>query len=188
MAKRRERWKLEQSDWDASRLVFIDETGLNTKMASLYGWAGSSSRCVSKAPHGHWKSSTFVGALRAGAMTAPWLLDSTMNGESFLACVTTQLVPTLSAGDVVVCDNLSSHKVAGVAEAIESAGARLMFLPPYSPDLNPIEMAFSKLKALLRKASARTFPALVEAVAQTLQKLTESDCSGFFKHAGYASY
>ena len=120
-------------------------------------------------------------------MTAPWLLDGAMNGESFLAYVTTQLVPTLSKGDVVVCDNLSSHKVAGAAEAIELAGARLMFLPPYSPDLNPIEMAFSKLKALLRKAAARTFPALIDAVAKTLPKLAASDCSGFFKHAGYAT-
>ena len=156
-------------------------------MASLYGWADSSRRCVAKVPHGHWKSSTFVGALRQEGMTAPWLVDAAMNGESFLAYVTTQLVPTLTKGDIVVCDNLSSHKVAGVAEAIESVGARLMFLPPYSPDLNPIEMAFSKLKTLLRKAAARTFQALLEAVAKTLPKLTTRDCSAFFKHAGYTT-
>lgn len=155
-------------------------------MASLYGWADSSRRCAAKVPHGHWKSSTFVGALREGGMTAPWLVDAAMNGESFLAYVTTQLAPTLSEGDVVVCDNLASHKVAGVAEAIESAGAKLVFLPPYSPDLNPIEMAFSKLKTLLRKASARTFEALLEAVAKSLPEITASDCLAFFRHAGYA--
>ena len=154
-------------------------------MASLYGWAPSSKRCVAKVPCGRWKSSTFVGALRSGGMTAPWLVDAAMNGEGFLAYVTTQLVPTLKKGDVVVCDNLSSHKVGGAREAIEAVGAELVFLPAYSPDLNPIEMAFSKLKALLRKASARTFDALLDEVASILPKITEKDCKGFFRHAGY---
>lgn len=154
-------------------------------MASLYGWADSSKRCVAKVPHGHWKSSTFVGALRQEGVTAPWLLDGAMNGESFLTYVKTQLLPTLSAGDIVICDNLSSHKVSGVREAIESIGAQIVFLPPYSPDLNPIEMAFSKMKTLLRKASARTFQALLDAVAQVLPEISENDCCAFFKHAGY---
>jgi len=121
-------------------------------------------------------------------MTAPWLLDAAMNGESFLAYVKTQLLPTLGSGDIVICDNLASHKVSGVAEAIESAGAKIVFLPPYSPDLNPIEMEFSKMKTLLRKAAARTFQALLEAVAEALPKITKSDCAAFFKHASYNSY
>lgn len=173
--------------WDCSRLLFIDESGLNTKMVPLYGWSPRSSRCESKAPHGHWKSSTFVGAMGVGGIVAPWLLDGSMDGAGFLAYVRTQLVPVLKPGDIVVCDNLSSHKVAGVAEAVEKAGAKLLHLPPYSPDLNPIEMAFSKLKALLRKASARTFEALMEALGQALAQITPQDCQGFFRHAGYAS-
>lgn len=154
-------------------------------MASLYGWAPSSKRCVAKVPHGHWKSSTFVGALRSSGMTAPWLIDAAMNSEGFVAYVTTQLVPTLKEGDIVICDNLSSHKVGGAREAIKAAGAKLVFLPAYSPDLNPIEMAFSKLKALMRKASARTFQALLDQLANILPKITASDCASFFRHAGY---
>ena len=157
-------------------------------MASLRGWAKSSKRCVAKVPHGHWKSSTFVGALRIEGMSAPWLIDGSMNGEGFLLYVRTQLVPTLNQGDVVVCDNLSSHKVAGVRELIEKAGAKLLYLPPYSPDLNPIEMAFSKLKALLRKAAKRTFEDLVDEIAKAISKISPSDCKGFFSHANYASY
>lgn len=157
-------------------------------MASLRGWAKSSKRCVAKVPHGHWKSSTFVGALRIEGMSAPWLIDGSMNGEGFLLYVRTQLVPTLNEGDIVVCDNLSSHKVAGVRELIEQAGAKLLYLPPYSPDLNPIEMAFSKLKALLRKAAKRTFEDLVDEIAKAISKISPSDCKGFFSHANYASY
>ena len=157
-------------------------------MASLRGWAKSSKRCVAKVPHGHWKSSTFVGALRVEGMSAPWLIDGAMNGEGFLLYVRTQLVPTLNEGDIVVCDNLSSHKVAGVRELIEKAGARLLYLPPYSPDLNPIEMAFSKLKNLLRKAAKRTFEDMVDEIAKAISKITPSDCRGFFSHANYASY
>lgn len=156
-------------------------------MASLYGWASSSRRCVAKAPHGHWKSSTFVGALRLEGMSAPCLFDGSMNGSCFLAYVTGQLAPTLKQGDIVVCDNLSCHKVAGVREAIEAAGARLAYLPPYSPDLNPIEMAFSKLKSLLRKAATRTFEALLEELAKAILKISAQDCSGFFRHANYAT-
>jgi transposase len=120
-------------------------------------------------------------------MSAPCLLDGSMNGASFLAYVTGQLAPTLKKGDIVVCDNLSCHKVAGVREAIEAAGARLAYLPPYSPDLNPIEMAFSKLKSLLRKAGTRTFEALLEELAKAILKISAQDCSGFFRHANYAT-
>ena len=178
---------LEQGDWKASSLVFLDETGLNTKMASLRGWAKSSKRCVAKVPHGHWKSSTFIGALRLEGMSAPWLIDGSMNGDGFLSYVRTQLAPTLSPGDVVVCDNLSSHKVVGVRELVEKAGAKLLYLPPYSPDLNPIEMAFSKLKALLRKAAKRTFEELVDELARAIPQISSSDCHGFFRHANYAT-
>lgn len=157
-------------------------------MASLYGWAKSSRRCVAKVPHGHWKSSTFVGALRLEGMSAPWLIDGSMNGAGFQLYVRTQLVPTLNEGDIVVCDNLSSHKVAGIRELVEQAGARLVYLPPYSPDLNPIEMAFSKIKALLRKAARRTFGELVDELAKAISKISPSDCQGFFSHANYASY
>lgn len=187
MAERRELWRGEQRDWDASRLAFVDETGLNTKMAPLYGWAPRSRRCVAKVPHGHWKSSTFVGALTLEGMKAPWLLDGAMDGSGFLTYLRTQLVPSLKPGDTVICDNLSSHKVAGAREILESAGMRLVYLPPYSPDLNPIELAFSKLKTLMKKASARTFEALIEALGEVLRSITEQDCKGFFKHANYAT-
>ena len=133
------------------RLVFLDETGASTKTARLYGWGPRSERVAADVPHGHWKTTTFVGALRSTGMTAPMVVDGAMNGELFLAYLEQQLTPTLRKGDFVIMDNLSSHKKAGVREAIESAGARLMYLPPYSLDLNPIELAFSKLKTLLRK-------------------------------------
>lgn len=152
-------------------------------MASLYGWAESSRRCVAKVPHGHWMSSTFVGALRLGGLAAPWLVDGAMDGAAFLLYVRTQLAPTLNEGDIVVCDNLSCHKVAGVREAIEAAGAELLYLPPYSPDFNPIEMAFSKLKALMRKACARSFESMLEALAECIGEITPQDCSGFFRQA-----
>ena len=157
-------------------------------MAALYGWADSSRRCVSKAPHGHWKSSTFIGALRLDGLQAPWLIDGPMDGATFLLYARTQLAPTLRKGDIVVCDNLSCHKTAGAREAIEGAGAKLLFLPPYSPDFNPIEMAFSKLKALLRKACARSFESLVDALGESIGKITPQDCLGFFRHAMEAAY
>ena len=152
--KRRQDWFEAQPDLDPERLVFIDETGLSTKMARLRGRALRGERCRAGIPHGHWKTTTFVGALRLGGMTAPLVYDGAMNGMVFLAYVEQVLLPTLEIGDVVIMDNLPAHKTAGVRDAIERAGARLMFLPPYSPDLNPIEMAFAKLKALIRRAAA----------------------------------
>lgn len=148
--KRRQDWFDGQPDLDPARLVFIDETGLSTKMARLRGRAKRGERCRAGVPHGHWKTTTFTGALRLTGMTAPMVLDGAMNGVAFLAYVEQALVPTLSPGDVVIMDNLPAHKAAGVREAIEAAGAELRFLPPYSPDFNPIEMAFAKLKSVLR--------------------------------------
>lgn len=170
---------------DPLRLVFIDETGASTKMARLRGRAIRGQRCRASVPHGHWKTTTFVGALRLEGMTAPWVLDGPMNGEAFLIYVQKVLVPTLRPADIVVMDNLPAHKVEGVRTAIEAAGAQRWLLPPYSPDLNPIENAFSKLKALLRKAAARTIPELWDAIRDALPAFTPGECANYFTATGY---
>jgi transposase len=185
VAAERVAWKASQPEIDIHRLVFIDETGASTKMARLYGRSPYGQRCVAALPHGHWKTTTFVGALRATGMTAPMVLDGPMDGLAFEAYVTQVLVPTLTPGDIVVMDNLAAHKRAEVAIAIEAAGARLLYLPPYSPDLNPIEMAFAKLKAALRKAAARSIEALLDAIAVALAAFTTQQCLNFFAAAGY---
>jgi len=154
-------------------------------MARRYGRAPRGERLISKVPWGHWKTVTFVAALRCDRITAPAVFDGPMDGSCFLAYVEQILVPTLEAGDIVVMDNLASHKVAGIREAIEATGASLRYLPPYSPDLNPIEQAIAKLKAHLRKEAARTFDALVEAIARTLQKFSPQQCANFVTNAGY---
>ena len=148
-----------QQGLEPERLVFLDESGVKTNMARLYGRAPRGERLVASIPHGHWKSLTFVAALRADRIDAPFVLDGAMNGKAFLVYVKDVLGPTLAAGDLVIMDNLSAHKVKGIREAIEATGAALLYLPPYSPDLNPIEMMFAKLKALLRKAAERTVAA-----------------------------
>lgn len=170
------------------RLVFIDETGASTKMARRYGWGPRSERVISDVPHGHWKTTTFVGALRTSGMTAPTVIDGAMNGELFLAYVEQQLVPTLSSGDIVVMDNLSSHKRDGVKAAIETAGATLRYLPPYSPDLNPIELAFSKLKTLLRKSAERTIEALWQRIGELVEQFSPNECLNYFRHCGYTAH
>jgi transposase len=187
VAAERAVWKASQPEIDTHRLVFIDETGASTKMARLYGRSPYGQRCVAAVPHGHWKTTTFVGALRATGMTAPMVLDGPMDGLAFEAYVTQVLVPTLKPDDIVVMDNLAAHKRAEVAIAIEAAGARLLYLPPYSPDLNPIEMAFAKLKTLLRKAAARTRDSLWDAIANVLTAFTPNECANYLAHAGYAS-
>jgi transposase len=187
VAAARARWRDAQPELDPARLVFVDETGASTKMARLYGRAPRGERCVVAVPHGHWKTTTFVGGLRLSGMTAPMVLDGAMNGPAFLAWVEQELAPTLAPGDIVVMDNLPAHKPAAVRAAIEGRGAALQYLPPYSPDLNPIEMAYSKLKALLKKAAARTVEALWQAIADAIQQITRPDCRGFFKTAGYGS-
>ena len=187
MRHAREQWKASQPVWPAGRLVFIDETGLNTKMTRGYGRALRSDRCICKVPHGHWHTNTFIAALRVDGLCAPWLLDGPMNGQAFTVYIKEVLAPELREGDKVVCDNLSCHHTPGVREALEAVGASLMFLPPYSPDLNPIEMAFSKLKALLRKHVAREFDALVETIAEILPSFTPTECRNLIRHANYAT-
>ena len=165
--------------------MFIDETGLSTKMARLRGRAPRGERCRAGVPHGHWKTTTFTGALRLTGMTAPFVYDGAMNGNVFLAYVEQVLVPTLTPGDIVIMDNLPAHKAAGIRDAIERAGATLRFLPPYSPDFNPIENAFSKLKALLRAKAERTVKALWDVVRSVVDLFTPAECANYFKAAGY---
>lgn len=165
--------------------MFIDETGASTKMARRHGRAPRGQRLKSSVPHGHWKTTTFVGALRLTGMTAPMVLDGPMNGAWFLAYVEQVLAPALKPGDIVIMDNLPAHKGASVRAAIEAVGARLLLLPPYSPDLNPIENAFSKLKAMLRKSAARTVDQLWEAIAQIIQTYSPQECANYFAAAGY---
>lgn len=185
---RREAWFEGQLDLDPHTLVFIDETGASTKMARRHGRAPRGTRLRASIPHGHWKTTTFTGALRLTGMTAPMVLDGPMTGEWFLAYVQQVLVPTLSPGDVVILDNLPAHKGTAVRHAIDAGGARLLFLPPYSPDFNPIENAFSKLKALLRKAAARTVDDLWRVIGDSLDAFTPTECANYFTAAGYDAY
>lgn len=156
-------------------------------MARLRGRAPRGERLVGKVPYGHWKTTTFVAALRSTALTAPCVIDGPMNGNAFLAYVEQILAPTLKPGDIVVLDNLGAHKVPGVREAIEATGAMLLYLPPYSPDFNPIEQLFAKLKALLRKAAERSVDALWGRIASLLKAFTPEECANYFRNAGYAS-
>ena len=187
MAEARAAWQAKQSQLKTAKLVFLDETWATTNMVRHYGRAPCGQRLVADAPHGHWQTSTFLAALRQDQITAPCIVDGAINGETFLAYVEQILVPTLVRGDVVIMDNLGSHKVAGVLQAIEATGATLLYLPPYSPDLNPIEQLFAKLKALLRKAAARTFEALTDAIAAALGAFTPSECANYFANAGYSN-
>jgi transposase len=167
------------------RLVFLDETWAATNMTPRYGRCPRGRRLIAAVPHGRWKITTFIGALRTTGLTAPAVIDGAVNGDIFLAYVHQVLVPTLKPGDIVVMDNLSSHKVAGVREAIEAAGARLRYLPPYSPDLNPIEQLFAKFKALLRKIAARSVETLWTAIGDLLKQFSPAECANYFGHAGY---
>ena len=167
------------------RLVFVDETAVKTNMAKITGWAPRGLRLVDHAPFGHWRTQTFVAALRHDRLDAPWVIDGAMNGEMFDLYVETQLAPTLAPGDVVILDNLSSHKSQKAAHTLREIGAWFLFLPPYSPDLNPIEQAFSKLKTLIRKAAARTYDQLWEAVGHACDLFSDEECYNYFKAAGY---
>ena len=171
---------------NSTRLVFIDETAANTRMVRLSGRCPRGQRLVGRVPQGHWKTLTFVAGLRRNGMTAPCVIDGAMKGTTFLAYVEQSLVPTLKRKDTVVMDNLPAHKVPGVREAIEARGAELRYLPQYSPDLNPIEMPFSKLKADLRKAAERTVPRLCRRIGSFARRLTAGEASNYFRHAGYA--
>jgi len=187
VATAREEWADNQPKLDPDQLVFIDETGTSTNMARLRGRAPRGERLIGKVPHGHWKTTTFVAALRSTALTAPCVIDGPMNGNAFLAYVEQVLAPTLRPGEIVVLDNLSAHKVPGVREAIEAAGASLLYLPPYSPDFNPIEQLFAKLKALLRKAAERSVEGLWSRIAALLSAFTSEECANYFRNAGYVS-
>jgi transposase len=165
--------------------VFGDETWATTNMARRHGRARRGQRLIAAVPHGHWKTTTFLAALRHDGITAPCVFDGAINGERFLAWVQQGLAPTLRRGDVVIMDNLPAHKVQGVREAIEGRRARLLYLPPYSPDLNPIEQAFAKLKALLRTAATRTVDALWHAIGQALDAFSPAECAHYLAHAGY---
>ncbi len=187
MAKAREEWRKAQPALDPGKLVLVDETGMNTQMTRIRGRCKKGERLVDYAPHGHWKATTFVAGLRNDAITAPLVVDRPMNGLIFQAWLEQQLTPTLAEGDIVVMDNLPAHKVAGVRTIIEKAGARLLYPPPYSPDLNPIEMLFAKLKALRRKAKERTIDNPWDRIGAILNEFSAHECSHYFEHDGYAS-
>jgi transposase len=185
VARRRAQWTARQNGIEPARLVFIDETWTKTNMAPIRGWGPRGVRLRAKVPHGRWKTMTFLAALRHDRIDAPWLLDGPINGEKFRLYVDKVLVPTLEPGDIVVMDNLGSHKGWAVRRAIRSAGAKLFFLPKYSPDLNPIEQVFAKLKHLLRKAAARSFDAVTAAIGRLLDSFTPDECTNYFANSGY---
>ena len=187
VARRRWQWRQHQNKVAAGRLIFIDETWAKTNMTRLHGRCAKGQRLVAKVPHGHRKTLTFVAGLRCDGIIAPCVFDGPIDGESFLAWVVQFLVPDLRPGDIVVMDNLSSHKNKGVRQAIRAAGAKLFFLPPYSPDLNPIEQAFSKLKTLLRKENARTIEQVEKCIAKLIRQIDRAECLNYFQEAGYAS-
>jgi transposase len=186
VARKRARWKRHQNRLDPRRLVFIDETWAKTNMTRTHGRAPRGERLVARVPHGRWTTMTFIAALRWDRIDAPLVLDGPINGEWFTAWVQQALIPTLSPGDIVVLDNLGSHKGEAVRKAIRKAGAHLIFLPPYSPDLNPIEQVFSKLKTLLKKANTRTVEDTWRRIGSLLDHFSPAECSNYFKHAGYA--
>jgi transposase len=186
VARKRDRWRRHQARLDPRRLVFIDETWAKTNMTRTHGRCARGRRLVDKVPHGHWKTLTFLAALRCDAITAPFVLDGPINGEWFLAYVEQLLVPTLKPGDVVVMDNLGSHKGKAVRRAIRQAGAHLIFLPPYSPDLNPIEQVFAKLKTLLRKAAERSVEDTWRRIGQLLDHFSADECANYLVNSGYA--
>ena len=169
------------------RLVFIDETWAKTNMAALRGWAPRGQRLTAKVPHGRWRTMTFLAALRHDRIEAPWLLEGPIDGDSFRTYVEKVLVPTLKPGDIVIMDNLGSHKSKAVRKAIRNAEAKLLFLPKYSPDLNPIEQLFAKLKHLLRQAAGRTTEAVYQAIGKLLDQFDPKECANYFKNSGYRS-
>jgi len=185
VAERRDRWRVEQLGLDPSRLVFIDETWAKTNMTRLRGRAPRGQRLIEKVPHGHWKTTTLIAALDDQGMRCATTVDGAVNGDVFTAFIEQVLAPTLKPGDKVIMDNLSAHKVSGVREAIEAVGAEVIYLPPYSPDLNPIELAFSKLKQLMRSAKHRLVDKLWQETQRMLDAITSTDAKNFFRHCGY---
>jgi transposase len=187
VASKRRRWRVWQRFMDPEHFVFLDETGTATNMARRYGRSPSGTRLIAAVPQGHWKTTTFIAGLRQSGIIAPLVLDGPMTGLAFRAYVEQFLAPALEPGDVVVLDNLAAHRVAGVREAIAAAGASLLYLPPYSPDLNPIEQLFAKLKALLRKTAARTRDALWQAIGRLLAAMPPAECANYLHHCRYGS-
>jgi transposase len=187
VAVKRRRWRGWQGFMDPERFVFLDETATTTDMARRYGRSPLGERLVAAVPQGHWKTTTFVAGLRHSGIVAPLVLDGPMTGAAFCAYVEQFLAPALAPGDVVVLDNLAAHKVDGVRQALAAAGAALLFLPPYSPDLNPIEQLFAKLKALLRHIAARTKEELWEAIGRLLATVPAIECANYLRHCGYGS-
>ena len=185
VAQARANWALEQAELAKARLIFLDETWATTNIAPTWGRSPKGERCLGYAPAGHWHTTTFVCALSTDGLLAPLVLDGPINGQAFAAWVEQFLVPALRAGDVVVMDNLSSHKVAGIKPAIEAAGAALRYLPPYSPDFNPIEQVFAKLKAMLRSTQALTLEALWSAISELLDRFPPDECERYIRHSGY---
>ncbi|KJC41416.1 hypothetical protein UB31_09410 [Bradyrhizobium sp. LTSP849] len=184
---RRQRWRSLQDRLDPNRLVFIDETWIKTNMAPLRGWGAKGERLRGFAPHGHWRTLTFLGALRCDQLTAPCVFDGPINGESFRAYVEQQLVKVLKPGDIVIMDNLGSHKSPTVRQMIRKAGARLWYLPPYSPDLNPIEQVFAKIKHWMRIAQKRTIDDACDHIGHLVRGVMPAECTNYFANAGYAS-
>jgi transposase len=188
VADRRERWRREvMPELDPARLVFLDETAAKINLTRSHGYAPRGERLVGETPYRRWQTTTFLGAMRQGGFVAPLVVDGAMTGELFLAYVEQVLVKELRPGDVVVMDNLSCHTQKAVRQALEAAGCSALYLPPYSPDCNPIELAFSKLKRLLRKAAARTVEALWAALGRLLDQFGPDECRNYFRHRGYAS-
>lgn len=187
MKQKREAWAEKIPGLDPAKVVFIDETGANTKMTRRYGRAAVGERVVGIVPHGHWKTTTFVAALRADGLVAPMVIDGAMNGDLFVAYAEQVLVPTLRPGDVVVLDNLSSHKRVAAVRAIERAGCSVVYLPPYSPDYNPIELAFAKVKARLRAAELRTVDKIETFFGRVHDEFGAEECRNYLRHCGYAA-
>jgi transposase len=187
VARRRRQWRARQASIDPKRLVFIDETWAKTNMAPLRGWGPRGQRLIGKAPHGRWSTLTFLAALRHDRIEAPCLFNGPINGQKFQAYIEQFLIPTLQPGDIVVLDNLASHKGKQVRRAIRRARAKLIFLPPYSPDLNPIEQAFAKLKHWLRQAQARSIEEIYQSLASILQRFQAQECAAYLENSGYAS-
>jgi transposase len=185
VAERRAAWRLEVMGLDASKLVFLDETWAATNMCRRYGRCPRRERLVGKTPHGHWKTTTFLAALRQQGLTAPLVIDGPVDGATFLAYVRQHLAPSLRPGETVIMGNLACHKLAGVREAIEAAGAALLYLPPYSPDLSPIELLLAKLKSLLRGAGRRSVGGLWSLLADLLDRFDPRECQAYFEHRGY---
>lgn len=185
VAAERLAWAAKQPELSSDQLLFVDETWATTNMTPTRGRSPRGQRCVGHAPHGHWHTTTFVCALREQGLAAPLVLDGAINGEIFLAWVEQFLAPVLQPGDIVVMDNLGSHKVLGVAHAIEARGATLLYLPPYSPDFNPIEQVFAKLKQLLRRMASRTVESLWDTIGELLNAFSPTECSNYIRHCGY---